>query len=314
MDFCNCNALWIINWEVCNLNKMRTYLKLRNIAKKSFFLFKKPKTTKFPEIVSIELSTICNAKCIFCPQSKIKRDKVMKEDIFGKIIDECVGHKELKFIKPTLYGEPFVTPNLFKRLRYIRNKLPNVKIKIITNALKMNRNESDKLIKENLCDEINFSIDAAKKETFEYLKKISYDKVIKNINYFLEKNSKIKTFVSFVYTKENSDELREFKKQWKNKVDGFHISTEVGLNRREDYVKETTNLYCSQPFNRLNFISTGEVIMCCTDIFAVQKMGDIKKQTVSEIWDSPQFKMIRGLHLQKRKKEIPICKDCNEWS
>jgi MoaA/NifB/PqqE/SkfB family radical SAM enzyme len=294
-------------------------MKLRNLIKRIYFKIRKPRISKFPEIISLELSTICNAKCKFCPHDKIKRDKIMDEKIFRKIINECVGHEDLKIIKPQHYGEPFVTPRFFEQLRYIRRKLPSVKIKIVTNAASLTKEKSDLLINENLCDEINFSLDAAEKKTFEEFKKLPYEIVINNINYFIKQNKKqqtrkIETIVSFVHTKENYNQLSKFKKIWKNKIDKFHISTEVGLGRRGDFFNERTNLYCLEPFRRLSILSTGEVIMCCADVFCIQRMGNVKKDIIYDIWNGLVFKKIRELHLRGKKRKIPLCKNCNEWS
>jgi len=297
-------------------------LKLRSLARKIYLTLKTPRKLAFPEIISIELSTICNAQCKFCPHPRIKsmdkkRAIVMPLEVFEKIIDGCIGKKELKLIKPTLYGEPFATPHLFERLAYIRQKLPRVKIKLITNAALLSREKADKLIDGKLCDEINFSLDASRKETFENFKKISWDDVLRNIDYFISKNKqsghKIKTIASFVHTDENKDQLGEFKRLWADKIDRVHISTEVGLNRRKDYIQEDTNLYCKQVFERLNFLSDGRAVMCCADAFGEVIVGDIKKNTVSEIWNGNVFKKIREIHLEGGKKKIPLCAKCHSW-
>jgi MoaA/NifB/PqqE/SkfB family radical SAM enzyme len=295
-----------------------TYLRLRNKLKKIYFLLRKPKRLKFPHTISIELCTLCNARCKFCPQRQIKRKKVMSGSTFRKIIDESVGHPELKLIKPFMYGEPFVTPYFFERLRYIRKKLPNVKIRIVTNGLALTNDKAEKLIKDCLCDEVYFSIDAVDSKTFKEFKGISYETVVDNILSFLKKNreegGRIKTIANFVHTKENKGQLKKFKRFWRGKVDGFHIGTEIGLSRRTDFLDETTNVYCSHPFYRLNFLSDGRAVMCCADIFGQAIVGNVKKQNISEIWNSSAFKKIRELHLKGKKGDIPLCSKCNEWA
>ncbi|MBU0761294.1 MAG: hypothetical protein KJ858_06440, partial [Nanoarchaeota archaeon] len=69
----------------------KPYLISRNFCKKIYHQLKKPRKTKFHEIISIELSTLCNAKCKFCPHSNIhekdkKRAINMSEEVFRKII------------------------------------------------------------------------------------------------------------------------------------------------------------------------------------------------------------------------------------
>ena len=43
-----------------------------------------------PEIVQIESTNICNAKCVFCPRDEMERKQgVMSWELFKKIVDEC---------------------------------------------------------------------------------------------------------------------------------------------------------------------------------------------------------------------------------
>jgi radical SAM protein with 4Fe4S-binding SPASM domain len=300
---------------------MEGNLKLRYILKKIYYTLRRPKKLDFPEVISIELSTICNAKCKFCPHASIvknnMRQSIMPAEIFKKIINDCIGYKNLKEIKPNLYGDPAVTPYLFDRLAYIRKKLPNVAIKIVTNGSELSKEKSDKLIKENLCDKINFSLDASNKETFEKFKGISWDKTLANIHYFIDKNNKhgrkIHVILSYVHTPENKGQFAEFKRMWKGKVSEFHIGSEVGVNRRTDFFKKNTNLPCLEPFRRLSILTDGTAVFCCVDAYAEGIVGNVKNNSISEIWNSEAFEKIRKLHLSKQKKNIPFCSKCSEW-
>src|SRR3954462_2903705 len=43
-----------------------------------------------PEIVPIESTNICNAKCVFCPRDDMHRKHgFMSFELFRKIVDEC---------------------------------------------------------------------------------------------------------------------------------------------------------------------------------------------------------------------------------
>src|SRR5918995_4259683 len=43
-----------------------------------------------PEIVQIESTNICNAKCTFCPRDEMhRRQGIMSFDLFKKVVDEC---------------------------------------------------------------------------------------------------------------------------------------------------------------------------------------------------------------------------------
>jgi 2-iminoacetate synthase ThiH len=45
-----------------------------------------------PDIVQIESTNLCNAKCVFCPRDEMhRRQGVMDFDLFAKIVDECAA-------------------------------------------------------------------------------------------------------------------------------------------------------------------------------------------------------------------------------
>ena len=47
---------------------------------------------RLPDIVQIESTNICNAKCVFCPRDEMHRDEgIMDMALFRKIADECAA-------------------------------------------------------------------------------------------------------------------------------------------------------------------------------------------------------------------------------
>ena len=43
-----------------------------------------------PEVIYLETTNLCNAKCIMCPHEKITRNpKVMTDEIFYKAVKDC---------------------------------------------------------------------------------------------------------------------------------------------------------------------------------------------------------------------------------
>ena len=47
---------------------------------------------RLPEIVQIESTNICNAKCVFCPRDDMhRRQGIMSFDLFRKVVEECAA-------------------------------------------------------------------------------------------------------------------------------------------------------------------------------------------------------------------------------
>src|SRR4051794_1735514 len=76
------------------------------------------RATAFPEIVQIESTNLCNAKCVFCPRDEMHRKQgVMSFDLFRKIVDECV-ELDITHVRVHNYGEPFMDRHLVEKVQY----------------------------------------------------------------------------------------------------------------------------------------------------------------------------------------------------
>src|ERR1044072_9754912 len=63
---------------------------------------------RMPDIVQIESTNMCNAKCVFCPRDDMhRRQGIMTVDLFRKIVDEC-AELGITHIRMHNYGEAFM--------------------------------------------------------------------------------------------------------------------------------------------------------------------------------------------------------------
>ena len=66
------------------------------------------RAVRLPDIVQIESTNLCNAKCVFCPRDEMhRRQGVMDMDLFTKIVDECAA-LGITHVRVHNYGEPFL--------------------------------------------------------------------------------------------------------------------------------------------------------------------------------------------------------------
>src|SRR5512138_1992536 len=77
---------------------------------------------RMPEIVQIESTNICNAKCVFCPRDDMhRRQGIMSVELFRKIVDECV-ELGITHVRMHNYGEAFIDRKLVEKVRYAKQK------------------------------------------------------------------------------------------------------------------------------------------------------------------------------------------------
>jgi radical SAM protein with 4Fe4S-binding SPASM domain len=53
----------------------------------------------------------------------------------------------------------------------------------------------------------------------------------------------------------------------------------------------------------------GRVSLCCADFDGHQILGDLRTQTIAEIWNSPPYRAARRLHLESGGPDI--CRSCD---
>lgn len=97
--------------------------------------------------VEIEISSACNRRCGYCPQSVIARgQELMPPDLFKKIVGELAAIEYGKDISFHQFNEPLlVTDHLYACMREVREKLPAASMNIFTNGDKLTREVMENL-------------------------------------------------------------------------------------------------------------------------------------------------------------------------
>jgi MoaA/NifB/PqqE/SkfB family radical SAM enzyme len=264
-----------------------------------------------PEIVQIESTNICNAKCVFCPRDEMKRRQgVMDMALYRKVVDECVG-LGIEHLRMHNYGEPFIDRQLVEKVRYAKARgVPQVGM--ISNGSLINEDVARGMIEAGL-DAINISVDAAGQEVFETTRiGLKYDKVIAGIERLLRIRGELgrarpKMILSFV-RQDNSDDERAFIDHWRARVDKVHVTDLHNwagtLNREAD-----VHYPCYRPWLTFTVLWDGRVALCCADFDGREILGDMRTSSIREIWNGEAYLRVRRQHLETGGPDI--CTACD---
>jgi MoaA/NifB/PqqE/SkfB family radical SAM enzyme len=180
-----------------------------------------------PEIVQIESTNICNAKCVFCPRDDMHRDEgIMDMALFRKIADECAA-LNITHMRMHNYGEAFADRNLVEKVRYAKS-IGIREVGLISNGSLITERAARGMVDAGL-DAINISMDAAGKEVFESTRLgLNYDKVVANVERLIQIRDEAgkrrpKLILSFV-RQNNSAEEQHFIAHWRKKADKIHVT------------------------------------------------------------------------------------------
>ena len=299
------------------------------VLKRRIFNILKFNREKFPRLLSIELSNLCNSNCIMCPRSELTRKvQNMPFDILEKIVNDC-KILPLKKINLFWFGDSLCNKDFIECLIYIRKNLPKVRLYLSTNGELLSEGKSMAIIDGNLLDVINFDIDGVKKETYESIRRgVSFEKVINNVHYFIDYKKKMKKRkpqirVTIINMKPTVSEIPEFVKYWEplvNKVDvndyntwlGTQIDLNVGEKLKESQEGEFT-FACEHPWEELVISADGLAGLCCLDYDLKAQVGDTNTQSIKEIWNGDKLNYYRNKHINLEYDDINICKNCNAF-
>jgi len=247
----------------------KLYLLERNIEGlvkfKDFYFFR---------CAAIEISTYCNRKCAYCPNSVFESPKkLMDFIIFKKAI---LRLKEIGFSGSLyfhFYNEPMLDTRLEKLVVYAKKELPNAMIRIFTNGDYLNIENMEALIKAGVM-QFAISNHTSNRKMFDKRMAIMLKKFGKNME--------------IRYPQEGE------------------LSNRGGLVKIEKQDKRKT---CTEPLRTLQIDYLGNVILCCDDYFRKHKFGNIRKEKLVDIWNKKEFKKVRQ-ELRLGITSYDICRKC----
>ncbi len=237
----------------------------------------------FFDTIAIETTTYCNLRCKFCPNSKYERGllenkKLMDADLFKKIIDDL---SEIRFrgnVDLYYYGEPLTDERLPEFVEYARKKLPKANIEINSNGFLLTL-EIYKVLVEKGLDKINVT---------QYTK-VEPQGTLK-VMHHLNTHHNMKKIITYRVLNENELSNR-----------GGEIELEVSPNYERPI--------CRYPNAPQSIDYAGNWVLCCNDYHSTVKFGNLRHESLMDIWKKLYFKKIRK-ETRNGIFNLPICKEC----
>ena len=278
----------------------------------------------FPQRMHLDPASVCNLDCIMCaPRLTAKSMGIMDFDLFRKIIDECALHGPRAFAL-CKDGEPLLNRRFLDMIAYIKEKNPRNVIAVTTNGLLLDEHRSREMLHLGV-DKLTVSIRAASPEVYhEVGRRGGYETVIENVRKFLSlkaegKYEKPYVFLQFLPLREAVAEREEFMRLWQ----GYDVTLDMsGLFSWGGVVHDPRmarpDFSRRYPCYELWFTPAinwnGEVSLCSYDWNRDLVIGDLRNESLTEIWKGEKMEHYRRLHLKGKAHTMPVCDKCEIWS
>lgn len=280
-------------------------------------------TKILPKVVYIETTNLCNASCVMCPHKYMKRRQgFMSDSIFKKVIEEgkdmALQGAQIFFHKE---GEPLLDESLPDKISYAIKELgQHNEYGINTNAMLLTKEKSEALISSGLST-IYFSLDGVEKKKYENIRvNLNYDTVVDNIKQFFkvkkDNNSNIRVIMQMLVKEDDAPEIALFKEQWGDFPCEFYIKRmhsylDGGCSTITSYLDIKQQKICDDPFKILVIFIDGNVGLCCWDYNNEYNLGNIKYETLENLFNNSKAQYIRDKMLRMDCSDIKPCNRCS---
>ncbi len=266
----------------------------------------------------LEITNVCNLSCSFCKGTDREKAFISEENF---TLAATKLRKVTSYIYFHILGEPTLHPNL-QRLLEICNEL-DFKVIITTNGTLLSK-VGDILLSSPALHKVNISLHA-----LEANEALSFNEYLDGCAEFARKMSEIgKICVLRLWNgdsdgKYGSGKLNEgiisrLEKSfdrglWSENTKGFRLSDKLFLEfaERFEWREEDGDgkVHCYGLRDQIGVLCDGRVVPCCIDCDGVITLGNIFKDDIMDIINSPLAKeMAQGF--RNGKAVHPYCKGC----
>jgi len=268
----------------------------------------------FPTHLDIEASASCQMRCPMCLRRSIPdiAHGTMDFDLYKKIIDEA-SQRGVYSIKLSWRGEPLLNPNIVKMVKYAKDK--GIKdVAFLTNGERLSEKMAIDLTEAGL-DWISFSIDGMG-ETYERIRwPETFDGIVKKVKFLKEyrdgkglEKPLIRVQTIWGAVKNDPSEYFDF---WEKIADKVYIIADQLRYETASFPKNPEYI-CPEPWRRMVIGADGTVPNCISDYEELNPLGDVKKQSLYEIWHGEKFNKLRELIRNGKIFENKPCAMCHD--
>ena len=288
-----------------------------------------------PIVLFIDPSSLCNFRCNFCPcginnkanWSENKKIGTMSYELFRKVIDDAAGfpHK-IKTLRLYKEGEPLINKRFPDMINYARKKEIAKSIDFTTNGSLLTNDLSLALIDAGV-DKIHISVESLTEKGYKDTSGVTLDMkgFMNNIEFLYAHKQRCRILIKIsdyglagaaekeVYALfgDMCDEIavEHVAPVWPE-FDLGAIQKEFKQGLHGNEVRECE--VCPYIFYSVCVNSSGTVSSCLMDWNHRLIVGDVREESIVDIWNGARIQDMRVKNLHGKRSAIPACSKCGQ--
>lgn len=265
--------------------------------------------------VYLEISNICNLKCAFCPGTK-RPKRAMTEADMAVLLPTLRPYTDFLYFH--LMGEPLCHPKLGAFLELAHSH--GFRVILTTNGTLLSK-QQELLLSSPGLHKVNISLHAFEANDLA----VSFEEYLRGCFAF-GKAAEGKVLISYrLWNQGGQDEKNNeiltaleqfFPKPWVQERHGIRIGDRGYLEHGDkfDWPDLTapdggTGVFCHGLRDQIGVLCDGTVVPCCLDHEGDIALGNLFRQSMEEILESPRAKAIYDGFSQRKAAE-ELCRKC----
>lgn len=287
---------------------------------------------KTPFTVILDSSEVCNFKCNYCFRSEknekawgyAKENNLMSKEIFKLAVSQIQHFSDkVRQISLSHQGEPLANRNLPWMVRYMKENGIKGRVSIHTNGSLLTPSYIDELVESEI-DRVIISLQGLSSEQYQMIcgYNIDYNQFFDNLKYLYKVKNNTQICIKVMDIALNKGEEKLFYERFSPIADRVFVEKVIHIWKEKDYSNSDKdgelafNKYgmgfyaqkvCPLIFHTIVVLPNGDVYPC-TQLLQKQKLGNIREQSLVELWNSRQRKKML---LEQCQLSAPqLCADC----
>jgi radical SAM protein with 4Fe4S-binding SPASM domain len=273
-------------------------------------------TQKYPKIDQIELTNRCPYRCKMCPRTSSMTRAVGDMDLalFTRIIDQIKDSQT--YVGLHHFGESLVHRGLTEAVKIALHR--GVQTGLSCNPPSLKPALAENLLRAGLA-EMLLSLDSLDGDTYRSIRgaAANIDRALAHLRSLMalrdSTGATTRITLQLISMRENASEIPQF----------LDLCRELGVDRgvvinvgRWDFSDEKVaeigdfnavmhDGFCTRPVESVAVLWDGRVVPCCHDYDGAEVLGNLKEQTLAEIWASDA-----GRRFRAAPDATELCQNC----